>query len=368
MARAETGRGALGVDVPFQTADHHVIHTPAHGGSHLAGAGEADRVQHLQQAGEGTGVAVVRRRGEEQPVLEPRRHQPEHLAEPAVFAEGGRHQVMALVDDQQVPWQMRRARRRVAGRKELLLHVRLAQVVIGSDGAAERAPRVGVHAQAAAQTLGFRTVHDREPKRKLFPEFFLLLPAQRGRRQDQDPLDAAAQQQLGEDQSGLDSLAETDVVGQQQADAGHPERLQQGDELVVLDAHAAVERTRDRLAAGIAFAGRVDVGRERRPARGAKERVEVFRAHGVRPSRVRQVGRFEEIPLGFQFPQQAFLAWGVVVLVFQVNEVDAPVIAVEWFDGRDHAHSVTDGGEHAVAWDGHGSLRRRRGRPMRAFL
>ena len=201
------------------------------------------------------------------------------------------------------------------------------------------------------------------------------MPAQRGRRQDQDPLNTAAKQQLGEDQSGLDGFAETDVVGQQQADAGHAERFQQGDKLIVLDAHAAVERTRHRLAAGNAFAARVDVGRERRPARGAKERVEVFRAHGVRPSRVRQVGRFQKVSFGFQFPQQALLAWGVVVLVLEVNEVDAPVVAVEGFDGRDHAHSVTDGGEHAVARDvtscgrgGHGSLCRRRRRAMRAFL
>ena len=62
--------------------------------------------QHLQQAGEGAGVAVVRRGGEKQPVLEPGRHQPQHLAEAAVFAEGGGHQVVALVDDQQVPGQM----------------------------------------------------------------------------------------------------------------------------------------------------------------------------------------------------------------------------------------------------------------------
>ena len=136
-----------------------------------------------------------------------------------------------------------------------------------------------------------------------------------------------------------------------------------------------MERTRDRLAAGNAFAPRVDVGRERRPARGAKERVEVFRAHGVRLSRVRQRGRFQKCSIGLQFPQQALLAWGVVVLVLQVNEVDAPVVAVEGFDGRDHADPVTDGGEHAVARDvtscgrdGHGSLRRRRGRAMRAFL
>ena len=375
MADAEPGRGALRVDVPFQSANDHVVHPPAHGRAHLAGAGEAHGVQHLQQAGEGAGVAVVGRGGEKQPVLELGRHQPEHLAEPAVFAEGGRHQVVALIDDQQVPGQMGRALRRAAGGQELLQHVRLAQVVIGGDDPAERAPRVGVHPQAAAQALGRRAVHDVEPERELLPEFFLPLPAQRGRGQDQDPSNTAPQEQLGEDQPGFDGLAQTDVVGQQQADARHAERLQQGDELVVLDADAAVERTRHRLAAGNAFAARVHVGRERCPARGAKERVEVFRTHGVGLSRVRQRSRFQEVPFGLQFPEQAFLSRGMLVLVFQVDQVDASVVAVEGFDGRDHAGPVADGGEHAGARDVascglgiHGSLRTRRFRAMREVL
>ncbi len=125
------------IDVPFQPANHHVLDAPAHGRAHLAGAGEAHRVEHLQQAGEGAGVAVVRGGGEEQPVLELRRHQAQHPAQPAVLAEGRGHQVVAFVDDQQVPGQVRGALRGAAGGEELLQHVGLTQVVKGGDDAAE---------------------------------------------------------------------------------------------------------------------------------------------------------------------------------------------------------------------------------------
>ena len=40
---------------------------------------------------------------EKEAVLELGRHQTQHSAQLAVFAEGRRHQVVALVDDQQVP-------------------------------------------------------------------------------------------------------------------------------------------------------------------------------------------------------------------------------------------------------------------------
>ena len=46
-------------------AGRHVLDAPAHGGAHLARAGEAHRAEHLRQAGEGAGVAVVRGGGEE---------------------------------------------------------------------------------------------------------------------------------------------------------------------------------------------------------------------------------------------------------------------------------------------------------------
>ena len=45
----EARRRAPGVDVTLQPADHHVLYPPPHGGTHLAGAREAHRVEHLQE-------------------------------------------------------------------------------------------------------------------------------------------------------------------------------------------------------------------------------------------------------------------------------------------------------------------------------
>ena len=100
-------RKAPRVDVAFQPANDHIIDAPAHGGVHLARAGEAHRIEHLQQARERARVAVVRGGGEKEPVLELRRHKTQHPAKLAVLTERRRHQVVALVDDQQIPGQMR---------------------------------------------------------------------------------------------------------------------------------------------------------------------------------------------------------------------------------------------------------------------
>ena len=235
------------VDFAFQPANHHVFDSTSHGRVHLARSGEAHRIEHLQQTGERAGVAVVRGCGEEEPVLELRRHESQHAAKLAVFAERRRHQVVALVDDQQIPRQVRGALGGAAGRQELFQHIGLAQVVVGGDDAAERAPGIRVHAEPAAQALGCLAVHDLEPEGELVPELFLPLPAQRRGGEDEDTLDAAPEQQLGEDQPRLDGLAEADVVGDEEAYARHAQRLEEWDELVALDAYAAMERACDGL-------------------------------------------------------------------------------------------------------------------------
>ena len=80
---------------------------PPHRGAHLAGAGEAHRVEHLQEPRERARVSVVGRGGEEEAVLELRSHQPQHAAQLAVLAERRGHQVVAFVHDQQIPGKMR---------------------------------------------------------------------------------------------------------------------------------------------------------------------------------------------------------------------------------------------------------------------
>ena len=177
------------------------------------------------------------------------------------------------------------------------------------------------------------------------------LLAQRGRREDQDPLDAAPQQQLGEDQARFDGLAEADVVGDEQVDPRHAQRLEERYELVALDAYAAVERARDRLApsAPVVVPG-VEVRRQRRPTRRPQQCVEVVCRHrtaGVR--RVRQGVWFEQMATRLELPQEALLGRRVIVGVLEMYEVEAPRLAVEGLDRRDHAAPVADGGEHAGA-------------------
>ena len=132
-----------------------------------------------------------------------------------------------------------------------------------------------------------------------------------------------------------------------------------------------MERARDWLAVQRPFAVGVEIGRERRPARGAQQRVEICRGHGLAGGGIRQRGRFKQVAFGFKLPQQAFCGWRVIVRVLQVDEVQTPRVTVEGLDGRNHATPVTDGGQHAGAGDGvrgygggHDSLPvRRRSRP-----
>ena len=139
-------------------------------------------------------MAVVRGGGEKEPVLELRCEEPQHSAKLAVLAEGGRHQVVALVDDEEVPGKMRRSLRRAAGGEELLQDVGLAEVMVGGDDMAERAPGVRVHPEPAAQALGLVTVHDFEAERELLPELLLPLPAERCRGEHQDPPNATPEE------------------------------------------------------------------------------------------------------------------------------------------------------------------------------
>ena len=298
-------------------------------------------------------MAVVRGGGEKEPVLELGREAPQHLAKLTVLTEGGRHQVVALVHDEEVPGKMRRPLRGAAGRAELLQHVRLAQVVIGGDDAAERAPGVRVHAEPAAQALGLVAVHHLESERELLPELLLPLSAERGRGEDEDPPDAAPEEKLGEDEPRLHRLPEADVVGDEKAHPRHAERLEERDELVALDAHAAVEGTRDGFPAERAFPVGVEVGRERRPAGGAEERVEVLGGHGAATLRGRrQRVRLEQMPVRLDLPQDAFLGRRAVVLVLDVDEMQPPRGAVEGLDGSHHPTPVADGREHPGPGDG----------------
>ncbi len=145
------------------------------------------------------------------------------------------------------------------------------------------------------------------------------------------------------------------VVGDQQVDAGHPQRSQERLELVLLDPDAAVQGTRHRLAVERTFAVRVDVGHERGPARGAQQGVEVVGRHRRALADPRQPVRLQEFTARFEFPQEAFAVRRVVVLVLDLHKVQAAGVAavriVVRTDGRDDPAPVADPGEHADPGD-----------------
>ena len=251
---------------------------------------------------------------------------------------------------------MRGILRGAAGGEELLQHVGLTQVVVGRNDTAERAPRIRVHAEPAAQSLGFPAVHHLESERELLPELFLPLPAQRRRSEDQDALDAAAEQKLGEDEPCLDGLAEPDIVGDEKADAWHSQRLEEGHDLVALDAHTPMEGARDRLPRGRSFAaGGVEIGGERSPTCGTDERIEIFRRHGAAGvGRIRKGVRLVQTTVRLDLPENAFFGRCLIVLVFEVDKMETPGLAVEGLDGRDDSAAVADGREHPGAGNGGG--------------
>jgi hypothetical protein len=73
------------------------------------------------------------------------------------------------------------------------------------------------------------------------------------------------QQQLLNDQTGFDGLAEADVVGDEQIDARHVDGAHQRVELEVLDADAAAERRLEEPTVGVGGCA---------PAHGVEEGVE----------------------------------------------------------------------------------------------
>ena len=115
-----------------------------------------------------------------------------------------------------------------------------------------------------------------------------------------------------------------------------------------------MEGARDRLPRWRSFAaGGVEVGRECRPACGAEKRVEILRGHGAAGMcGIRQGVRLQQMAAGFNLPQDAFFGRGVIVLVLDMDQMKAPGLAVEGFDGSDHATPVAHGGKHSGAGDG----------------
>ena len=113
-----------------------------------------------------------------------------------------------------------------------------------------RRPGVDGEAPLAAHSGDVCAIEDREREPEARLHLVTPLLQHRRRTGDHDPIDPPAQQQLARDQAGLDRLAETDVVGDEEIDARQPERLSQRLELVGIDADAGSKRRLKELRIG----------------------------------------------------------------------------------------------------------------------
>jgi hypothetical protein len=111
--------------------------------------------------------------------------------------------------------------------------------------------RVGVDAAISAQLLDVGGVDNPEIEAKLFQHLDAPLLLQRCGADDQDSAGTVPQQHLLDDETGLDGLAQADVVGDEQIDAGHVDGAYQRVELEVLDADTAAERRLQKSSVGI---------------------------------------------------------------------------------------------------------------------
>ena len=64
--------------------------------------------------------------------------------------------------------------------------------------------------------------------------------------------------------------------------------------------------------------------------------------------------RLKQVTVRLDLPEDAFFGGRAIVLVFEVDEMETPRLAVEGLDGRDHSAPVADGRKHAGAGDGDG--------------
>jgi len=188
----------------------------------------------------------MRGRGQEQPVLETVHQATNGLRELAVDCitrAAGWCGVMRPVEDQQRAWPERTEKVPQPGDISLI-----GQQVVRDDEARAGEPRIDAEASQPTQLHEALPIDDREGQPELGLELVLPLQRHRWRRRNDREVDTAPQQQLAQDQSGFDRLAEADIVGDQQVDARQPERLAQRQQLIGFEPDAGAERRLQQLA------------------------------------------------------------------------------------------------------------------------
>ena len=107
MPCAEFGRRCAGVDLALEPAQNDLLDTLPLGRLELIGLAETHRIKDFEEPCEAPGMAVMRGRAQKKAVFELRGDQPQRAAQVAVVAESRWHQVVALIDDEEIPRQVR---------------------------------------------------------------------------------------------------------------------------------------------------------------------------------------------------------------------------------------------------------------------
>ena len=298
-------------------------------------------------------MTVVRGGSQEQFVLAQGGHQAQHLDQIALLAHGGRGEVVRLVHNEQIPWQVGLAFAALGGRHETLQHIRLLEVVVTGDDARTAAPGIGIQPHFTPEFIGILAVHQVKREREFAPQFVLPLLTQRSRGEDEHATDAAAQEQFLKDECGFHRLAQADIIGNEKRDAGHTQGLEQGNHLVVFDLHGTMERAGDGVAAQGAGAIGIHIRRAGHPPTCANDRQQVFGRHGFRVVQIRKRTGCRKPGMGFPFPDEAIFHRLVSVPKSDLDQMQlvARIVRIG-LDCRDDPPPIADGGDHARTGEG----------------
>ena len=173
------------------------------------------------------------------------------------------------------------------------------------DQPGEVCERVGTNAARAPQLTEQLAVDDPELQAELLAHLVAPLQLQRGRTDHERRPRAVTQQQLLDDEPGLDRLAEADVIGDQQRRARHPQRADERLELEILDRDPTAKRRLQRP---------MICTRDRAPADGVEKRVQLGRVIQAARGDDRELGALADLGPRLDLPDDLKLLAGRVIL------------------------------------------------------
>ena len=166
---------------------------------------------------------------------------------------------------------------------------------------------------------------------------------------------ATPDQKLRQDQTRFDGLAQADIIGQEERDAGHRQRLEQGHELEVVDLGRRRRRAvRGWVGASGAPGSSAFGGRNGAPQRVARTSASGFLRRAWGRPRPRGAARWARGPARRALaPRRASPRGAFGVEVLDANEVHAIMLRRRTrLHGGDEPLTVPDRGEHADTGSG----------------